>query len=179
VPSPLMPGVIGRWAERLKPRLAPPPSGGAASAIIDGVAGVAGVAEATQRARQRIRLFLLLMAALVIVMTLPLPFRLAGIAFAAAAIVMAIRSLAALAVLRRLGVRSRGQVGISLGLGMAGVLLLFLAAELAYYPVVADFERCSAGANTRTAQQACEQSSQRRLDEILDRLRKMSGTSNG
>lgn len=159
--------------------MALPPAGGAASAIIDSVAGMAGVAEATQRARGRIRLFGLLMAALLIVMTLPLPFRLAGIAFAAGAIFMAIRSLAALASLRRLGVRSRGQVGLSLGLGVAAVLLLFLAAELAYYPVVADFERCSAGANTRTAQQACEQRSQQRLDEILDRLRRMSGSGGG
>jgi hypothetical protein len=143
------------------------------------VAGVVGVAEATQRARQRIRLFGLLMAALLIVMTLPLPFRLAGIAFAAGAIFTAIRSLAALAALRRLGVRSRGQVGISLGLGVAGVLLLVLAAELAYYPVVVDFERCSAGANTRTAEKACEQRSQQRLDEILDRLRRMSGSGGG
>ena len=140
---------------------------------------MAGVAEATQRARGRIRLFGLLMAALLIVMTLPLPFRLAGIAFAAGAIFMAIRSLTALASLRRLGVRSRGQVGISLGLGVAAMILLFLAAELVYYPVVADFERCSAGANTRTAQQACEQRSQQRLNEILDRLRRMSGSGGG
>jgi hypothetical protein len=143
------------------------------------VAGVVGVTEATQRARQRIRLFGLLMAALLIVMTLPLPFRLAGIAFAAGAIFMAIRSLAALASLRRLGVRSRGQVGISLGLGIAGVVLLFLAAELIYYPVVVDFEQCSAGANTRTAEKACEQRSQQRLNEILDRLRRMSESGGG
>ena len=59
------------------------------------------------------------------------------------------------------------------------MLLLVLAAELAYYPVVVDFERCSAGANTSTAQQACEQRSQQRLNEILDRLRRMSGSGDG
>lgn len=168
--------MIGRWAERLKRRFAPATARGAGSAIID---RVASVEEATQRARQRIRLFGVLMAALLIVMTLPLPFRLAGIAFAAGAIFMAVRCLGALAALRRLGVRSRGQIGISVGLGVAGVLLLVLAAELAYYPVVVDFERCSAGANTSTAQQACEQRSQQRLNEILDRLRRMSGSGDG
>lgn len=137
------------------------------------------MADTTQQARQRIRLFGLLMIALLVVMTLPLPFRLAGIAFAAGAIWAAVRSLAALASLRRLGVRSRGQVGISLGLGVAGVLMLVLAAELAYYPVVSEFERCSAGANTSAAEQQCEQRSRQQLDDILKRLGEMTGSRSG
>jgi len=128
------------------------------------------VAEELERARSRVRRFGLFMAALIIVTTLPLPMRLAGIAFAVATLWTAVQCLSTLATLHRLGVPVRGRIGVSIGLGVAGVLLAALLFQLAFYPLVEGYERCLGGANTSTAQHACEDQTKQRLQQLVDRV---------
>ena len=123
--------------------------------------------------RRRMQTQALLVIGLVIVGQLPLPFRMAGLAFCLAAIWMAVLCLRSLSRLRRRGDRVRGQVGVSLGLGIAVAMLLNLLAQLAYYPVLVELEECQAGANTGTARQACEQRSRQRIEQVIDRFERM------
>lgn len=116
------------------------------------------------------RRFGLFLAALLVVMTLPLPLRLAGIAFAVATVWTAVQCLSTLATLSRFGVRVRGRIGVSLGLGVAAVLLVALLFQLAFYRLVDDYERCLGGANTGTAQQTCQQQTKQRLERVVDRV---------
>jgi hypothetical protein len=69
-----------------------------------------------------------------------------------------------------MGGRAPGRLPVSVGLGVAGVVLLFLLAEAAFYPLVADLERCLAGANTNTARARCQDESQQRLTDLVERL---------
>jgi len=117
-----------------------------------------------------VRHFGLFMVALIIVTTLPLPLRLAGIAFAVATLWTAVQCLSTLATLHRLGVPVRGRIGVSIGLGVAGVLLAALLFQLAFYPLVEGYERCLGGANTSTAQRACQDQTKQRLQELVDRV---------
>jgi hypothetical protein len=123
--------------------------------------------------RRRMQLAALLVIALVVVGQLPLPFRMAGIAFALAAGWTAIGCLRTFSRLRRGGHRVRGQLGVSLGLGISVAMLLNLIAQLAYYPVLIDLQECQAGANTRTAQDACEERSRERIDQVVERFDRM------
>ena len=116
------------------------------------------------------RRFGLFMVALLIVVTLPLPLRLAGIAFAAATLWSAVQCLSTLASLHRLGVPVRGRIGVSVGLGVAGVLLVALLFQLAFYPLVEGYERCLGGANTGTAEHACQDQTKQRLQQLVDRF---------
>ena len=129
------------------------------------------------RFRERLRLFLILLLALVVVTQLELPFRLAGLVLGLAAGWTAVRLLAQLGSGRAgAGQGARSWVLVIGGLGLAGVLTLLLLAEAVYYPLVSDLEKCLAGANTQTAQQACQDASKDRLDRLVDRLKNHAAT---
>ncbi len=114
--------------------------------------------------------FLALVFGLVVVAQLRLPFRLAGIALALGAIALGVRLLILVGRRRRAGLGAGGWPVVAAGLALTGVLLMVLVAEAAYYPVVVDQERCSAAANTRIAQAACDRATRHRLDNLVDRL---------
>jgi hypothetical protein len=129
------------------------------------------------RLRDRLRFFLLLLLALLVVDQLTLPFRMAGIGFAVAALWVAIRLLAQL-----IGGRAgpdpgaRSWLAVISGLVLAGVMLVALLAEAVYYPVISDLERCTAGANTETAKQACKDASNDRVNKLLDEWKRRAET---
>jgi hypothetical protein len=128
-------------------------------------------AAAAARLRERLRLFLITLVGLVVVWQLTLPFRLAGIALGVLAGWTGIRVLIGMSAERRYtGQRSRSTGVVLLGLAMTAVLTLILVAEAVFYPVVSDLERCEAGANTRTAQNTCQQVSKDRLQRLQDKL---------
>jgi hypothetical protein len=126
-------------------------------------ADVRGVAD-------QLRLFLILLIGLIVVSQLELPFRLAGILLGLATGWSGIRLLVRMNRLRRIGGRPRGPVLVSAGLGLSAVLLLMLLAEAAYYPMASDLERCRSGANTQTAQKACEDAARDRIDRLVNRI---------
>ena len=129
--------------------------------------------QGVERARRHVQLFALLMFALVVVWSLSLPWALAGIAFAVAAAWAGVVSLVDLARLRRAGQPGRGTWLVAAGLGLTAVLLLSLISRAIYYPIIAERERCLAGALTDTAAQACQEHAQDRIDNLLSRLRRM------
>ena len=122
--------------------------------------------------RRGVRLVGVLLVSLVVVSQLDLPFRLAGIAFGVATMAVAIRSLSRLARLRRAGGRPRGQVTLSAGLGLAGVVTVLLVAEALAYPVAMEHQRCLSGAVTRTAQGECDR---RQEQDVRDHFERMFG----
>jgi hypothetical protein len=119
---------------------------------------------------ERLRLYAVVLVGLIIVAQLPLPFRLGGIALGLGALWIGVRLLLRMARLRRAGGRPRGAVPVSVGLGLAAVVLLLLVAEAAYYPLAADLDRCRSQANTKTAQAACERDAKSRIDELVNRF---------
>jgi hypothetical protein len=159
--------------ERPDPRATgwPPPSGwpppGGAPTQREPIDPVADA----QRFRDRLRLFLILLLALVVVTQLELPFRLAGLGFGLATAWVAGLMMIQMA-RHRTGADpgARGWLLVIGGLALTGVLMLMLIAEAVYYPVVSDLERCTAQANTQTAEKACEDASKDRLDRLVDRF---------
>jgi hypothetical protein len=127
-------------------------------------------APAVDDLRREVRLVGVLLLALIVVSQLALPFRLAGIAFGVAAVALSIRSLGRLARLRRAGGRPRGQVALSAGMGLAGVVTVLLLLDALLYPVAIEHQRCLAGAVTRTARQDCDQQAERDTREHLDQI---------
>lgn len=120
---------------------------------------------------EQLRLFLIVLVGLILVTQLELPFRLAGIALGVLAIWLGVRLLVRITRLRRTGVRPRGAIVVSVGLGLSGVLVLTLLAEAAYYPMASDLEACRSGANTETARKSCDDAARDRIDRLVDRLR--------
>jgi hypothetical protein len=123
-----------------------------------------------ERLSTRTRLFGALLVGAVIAIFLPLPWRLTGLGFGIAAITIGLRLLVALAQWRRSGGRGGGFIGVSVGLGLASVLIVYLSLEAAYYPVVRDRDQCMAQAPTLQAQQRCQ-------DEFSHRLRPFAPAS--
>ncbi len=100
---------------------------------------------------------------------LELPWALAGLVFAALALVQGVRALRALKRARLAGDEGAGPFGtamVALGVALAVGLLAVQALMLAFYPVVGEHRECVAGALTRTAQQACDDRLQERLREL-------------
>jgi hypothetical protein len=120
---------------------------------------------------EQLRLFLIVLVGLILVTQLELPFRLAGILLGLLAIWLGVRLLVRMTRLRRIGVRPRGPIVVSVGLGLSGVLVVTLLAEAAYYPLAADLEACRSGANTETARKACDNAARDRIDHLVERLR--------
>jgi len=127
-------------------------------------------APAVDDLRRDVRLVGVLLVSLVVVSQLALPFRLAGIAFGVASMAISLRSLGRLSRLRRAGGRPRGQLTLSAGLGLAGVVTMLLLAEALAYPVAMDHQRCLAGAVTRTAQDECDRQQEKDAREHFERL---------
>ena len=118
----------------------------------------------------RLRLFAVLLFAAMLTARLALPFALAGIAFAGMAVVQALRCLMLMAGLHRGGVRIGGRIAVSLGLGVAVVLMLVLLVEAAFYPIFKADEQCRAGAVTGQARAKCAQEHQQRIDDLLRKV---------
>ncbi len=110
-----------------------------------------------ERVRARTRLFGVLLAASVLTVFLPLPWRLAGLPFALATTVVGFGLLFALARWRRTGGAGGGAVGVSVGLGLASVLIVVNTVQVAFYPVLRDRERCDAQASTLQAKDRCQE----------------------
>ena len=127
-------------------------------------------APAVDDLRRGVRLVGVLLVSLVVVSQLPLPFRLAGIAFGVATMAIAVRSLGRLSRLRRAGGRPRGQVTLSAGLGLAGVVTVLLLVDALAYPVAIEHQRCRADAITRTAQAECDSRQQQDAREHFENL---------
>lgn len=109
----------------------------------------------TERLRSRTRLFAALLVAAVLPLLLALPWRLAGLGFALATIVVGVRLLFTLARLRRLGGSGMGFVGVSMGLGLATLLVVQGGVQAALYPLYRDREACLGRASTIQAQDRC------------------------
>ncbi|MFN0284750.1 MAG: hypothetical protein ACKVZ6_22590 [Kineosporiaceae bacterium] len=116
-----------------------------------------------ERLRSRTRLFGALLVAAVLALFLPLPWRLAGLGFALATVVVGARLLFTLAQWRRLGGRGSGFVGVSVGLGLAAVLVVQLGVQAALYPLYRDREACLAKASTIQAKDRCAKEFSTRL----------------
>lgn len=119
------------------------------------------------RLRGSTRLFGVLLVAAVLPLFLPLPWRLAGLAFALGTLVVGVRLLFVLAAFRREGGRGSGFLGVSVGLGLAAVLLVQLGLQAALYPIVKDEQDCLARAATLRAEELCRDETERRLDELV------------
>lgn len=102
-----------------------------------------------------VRALLLLVVAGMLCLNLAFPWRLAGIGFTVAALVVGVLALTSAD--RSRAARSRIVV-IALGLVLAGLLLLAHLLLAAFYSQVRGYERCLAGANTERAQVTCERS---------------------
>jgi hypothetical protein len=113
-------------------------------------------APAVDDLRRGVRLVGILLLSLIVVSQLPLPFRLAGIAFGVAAVVVSLRALGRLSQLRRAGGRPPGQVALSVGMGLASVVTVLLLVDAVAYPVEYEHQRCLAGAMTNTAREDCD-----------------------
>jgi hypothetical protein len=116
-----------------------------------------------ERVRSLTRLFGALLVAAVLPLFLPLPWRLAGLAFAVATMAVGARLLFTLAQLRRLGGRGSGFVAVSVGLGLAAVLVVQVGWQAALYPLYRDRDACLAQAPTITAQDRCAEEFSSRL----------------
>jgi hypothetical protein len=127
--------------------------------------------------REHLRLFLILLLGLVVVSQLALPFRLAGLLLGLAAGWVGIRLLIAMLARSRAGSSVRGWPSVVIGLGLTVVLTLVLTVQAIFYPVMAERERCMAGANTLKAKDNCDQAYQDRLDDLTDNLRRRTGQS--
>lgn len=131
-------------------------------------------APAVDDVRRGVRLVGVLLVSLVVVSQLALPFRLAGIAFGLATMAIAVRSLGRVSRLRRAGARPRGQVTLSAGLGLAGVVTVLLLVDALAYPVAMEHQRCRADAITRTAQAECdrqaEEGTREHFEDIFGKL---------
>ena len=114
--------------------------------------------------------FWLLVLGAVLTMQLELPFRLAGLALTLAAAWLGITVLVRLARARRQGRAPRRAWPIGVGLGLSAAMLLSLVVDAAFYPIVADRERCLAEANTRTAVTQCTDQLEDRLRRLRDRI---------
>lgn len=121
--------------------------------------------------RSQMRLYVVLLLSVVLCTQLQLPFRLAGLLFGTATIWVGALVLIHLFRLSRQGIRPRGQIAVSLGIGLTGMLLTVLLRDAALYPVISEHERCLGEAQTNTARQVCEDDRVQRLENMLDRLR--------
>lgn len=128
-----------------------------------------------EQVRDRLRLFLLMLLGLVIVVQLPLPFRLAGLVLVVGLGWVGIRLLFAMSALQRAGKEARGRLSVTIGLGLATLMLVTLTADVVYYPLSAGLERCLSRANTLTAQETCESEQRRRVEELNEELRRRAG----
>jgi hypothetical protein len=126
--------------------------------------------ERAARAARHTRLFAASLAATLLMIALQLPWRLAGLGFGTLTIYAGIRLLTALTALRRTGQPAPGRAGVIFGIGITGLMMLVLLGEAALYPLVADHDRCLAGAITHQDQKQCRDRFERRQQELLRRL---------
>jgi hypothetical protein len=129
-----------------------------------------------ERIREQLRLFLILLLGVVVVSQLALPFRLAGLLLGLAAGWVGIRLLVDMVTVSRAGTAVRGWPSVLIGLGLTAVLMLVLAVQAIFYPVMSDREHCLAQANTISAQDSCDQRYENRLDRLTDDLRRRTET---
>lgn len=119
------------------------------------------------RLRPAVRLFAVLLVAAVLPLSVPLPWRLAGLPFALATLVVGVRLVFVLAATRRRGGAPRGFLGVSVGLGVAAVVLVVLGLQAALYPVVKAQQDCLDRATTLQSRERCDRESRARLDDLL------------
>lgn len=129
-------------------------------------------ADLDERLRARTRLFGTLLVSAVVTALLPLPWRLSGLAFGLGTVVVGFQVIFALAATRRAGGRARGFLGVSVGLGVAAVLVVVTLAQAVFYPAVSDLQRCLSTASTLAAQERC-------TEEFRPRLGPASSTVGG
>ncbi|MFC5380160.1 hypothetical protein [Aquipuribacter nitratireducens] len=129
----------------------------------------AGAALSRPQVRLPLEMGLLLLGA-ELTRRLELPWSVAGLVFAALALVQGLRALRAMGRARRRGedgVTPFGTAMVAVGVALAGGLLAVQALTLAFYPVVAEHRECTERALTNTARAACDERLQERLDEIV------------
>jgi hypothetical protein len=126
---------------------------------------VSALTVADERARKLPPVFAALLFGALLMQETELPWRLVGLPLALAALVLGGLAIHAMAVLRRANRPAPGNwLFLALGLGLTTVLLTVLAFEAAFYPLVAEDERCRARATTLQAEQRCAEEFSRRLD---------------
>jgi hypothetical protein len=128
------------------------------------------VMERAARAARHTRLFAVALFATLLVTALDLPWRLSGLAFGSLVIYAGVRLLGDLRALQRVGRPAFGRIAVVLGIGLTGLMLLVLLGEAALYPLVADQERCLAGALTNQDRQQCHLDFEHRQQELLRRF---------
>jgi low temperature requirement protein LtrA len=128
--------------------------------------------ELEARLRARTRLFGVLLVGSVLTAFLPLPWKLTGLAFGIATVVVGFQVIFALAASRRAGGEGRGFLGVSVGLGVAAVLVVVNLVQAVFYPAFSDLERCLSTASTIAARERC-------ADELAPRLGPASATVGG
>ena len=118
---------------------------------------------AVATARLALRFGLLVTAGL-LALSLPLPWRLGGLVFVLAGLVVGVQALRAAA-------RARSGAGpivvLSLGLVVTALVLGAQLLLLVAWPVTAELERCEASALTDRAQRACQEDFQRSVESWL------------
>lgn len=119
--------------------------------------------ELEERLRARTRLFGVLLVASVLTAFLPLPWKLSTLAFGIACVVVGFQVIFALAASRRAGGEARGFLGVSVGLGVAAVLVVVTLLQAVLYPAFSDYQRCLSTASTLSARERC-------ADELRPRL---------
>ena len=123
-----------------------------------------------ERAAGHTRLFGAALVATLLVTALDLPWRLSGLGFGALTGYAGVRLLTDLRLLRSDGRPAPGRLGVIVGIGLTGLMVLVLLGQVALYPLVADQDRCLAGAITHQDQKLCRQEFERRQQELLRRF---------
>ncbi|PWJ55370.1 hypothetical protein SAMN06264364_10340 [Quadrisphaera granulorum] len=118
---------------------------------------------ATRTARLGLRFSLLIIAGLV-ALTLPLPWRLGGAAFIVIGAVVGVFALVS-AVKARL--RWTAVLVLSVGLGMAALLLLVEALNLVFWPLTVERQQCLDTALTTSAVEQCHEDYQDGVQRLL------------
>ncbi|MHA7273209.1 hypothetical protein ACX80Z_07235 [Arthrobacter sp. TMT4-20] len=105
------------------------------------------------RTRSYFRWFLLAMLGAVLTATLPLPWKVFGLVFGLAALVLGIFAL-----VRAVRDKLPGMLRVTTVIGLAATTFLVLGtgAQVAFWPVTAEYEECMSTALTHSAQSACQ-----------------------
>jgi hypothetical protein len=91
---------------------------------------------------------------------LPLPRRVIVVVPLVLAIYASVREMRRLA---KVSARAITRFGPAVALGLSGVLLIGVVTQIVFYAPQKEYEDCMAGANTATAQAACNQQRQRSI----------------
>ncbi len=110
--------------------------------------------------------FGLLMLAMLLVSAMPFPWQAASLVFGVVAIVVGVRALVAVWKARVRGVLVPA---LALGIGLAAMLTLQMAATLVLWDVAAAHQECLDGAITVSAERRCDVERQDALDQTVNR----------